>query len=59
MSEELMRCPFCGGNATIHIGAGKLKLGRSVGCQNEDCRVNPEVVSNDLASAVKIWNTRP
>lgn len=50
-------CPFCGTDdfgLARHCGPNYM-----VGCESEDCRVNPQVMGATPALAWAAWNTRP
>ena len=49
-------CPFCGADPPL---AHKPMNGRFiVGCENDECDVNPQCSSDSLSEAWIIWNTR-
>jgi hypothetical protein len=51
------RCPFCGWDP---LCATKNKFGSFVvGCENENCAVQPQVSDPDQSRAWRLWNTRP
>ena len=59
VSNELLPCPFCGGDAKIYRHYG----GFSIGCANAQhdshCPMLPRLCAfNDEAEAVAAWNTR-
>lgn len=50
-------CPFCGWDP---LCATKNKFGSFVvGCENEDCAVQPQVSDPDQSRAWAKWNARP
>ena len=52
MTENLKRCPFCGGTANIEKGQIEfLAYCPHCGAQTEYCEMEQE--------AIKVWNTRP
>lgn len=54
-SEELKPCPFCGGEALILSDW----RGESIGCDEENCEINPRTESQDsLSDAMRAWNRR-
>jgi len=57
MSEKLLPCPFCGGDAAIvsPLGAGNI---RAVECRNTECASTGPWGKNE-AEAIAAWNTRP
>lgn len=61
MSEELKRCPFCGGQAVLHKAAiESFMLGRTIFQEQISCvtcGVKTEVFDNE-EKAVKAWNRR-
>ena len=72
MSEELLSCPFCGGEAGLSIktqstvfrsnrgsSRGKEPLQCTVKCVELDCLVAPEtMIYCAEEDAIKAWNTR-
>lgn len=51
--EKLLRCPFCGGEATIH----KSKFGYGVMCKTPFCCDLTSANSTE-EDAIRMWNTR-
>ncbi len=57
MSDELLPCPFCGGEAEVKNNHRFRGVFVWVGC--EDCHIGTETYSMDaLGMAAKLWNTR-
>ena len=58
-SEELLPCPFCGGEAEIHPKRDGSKKGLSVECMNGRCDMAPHADSfPNTTEAIAAWNTR-
>lgn len=57
-NNHLLRCPFCGGEATIEPWHGGGPKKRRVGCASDDCHVSPAVCGSTPKLAIKRWNTR-
>ena len=49
-------CPFCGGDPPL---AAEIAGRFIVGCESDDCHVNPQVSGRDLNEAWARWNRRP
>lgn len=58
MSEELKKCPFCGGPPTIKSLYGDAPERCVVGCLSKKCKVNPHLCASTQKKGIKIWNTR-
>ena len=59
MSDELKRCPFCGGVAVVYFDDPSIQNEFKVGCDDADCPVSPETKwFGSRKSAVEKWNTR-
>lgn len=60
MSNELLNCPFCGGEATMHHQGGGLgKQYWYVACHRMTCLMDLETPLMDTeAEAIEAWNTR-
>lgn len=56
MSNELLPCPFCGGEAEI-LTAESMNGGYLFGIMCNDCRSRGDVYDTE-AEAVDAWNTR-
>lgn len=52
-TEELLSCPFCGGNAEL-VNDDTL-----VSCVDDDCPMSGSWSYKTKESAIKAWNTRP
>lgn len=68
-AEKLLRCPFCGSDATIRYGVGlpdggteEVDQSRAVlfcaACSNDNCVANETNWIDDKASAIARWNLR-
>ena len=58
MPNELKPCPFCGGEAIIREGLGKLYV---TAFHKKTCLMRVDtwhVPSNDIKKHIKIWNRR-
>jgi hypothetical protein len=51
-----LACPFCGSDPPL---AAQLHGRFIVGCESDDCHVNPQVSGQSLSEAWARWNTRP
>lgn len=54
-SEDLLKCPFCGGKAKLHI------IGKSyyVTCDGSYCKIKPTTWAYSVKEkAIKEWNRR-
>jgi len=49
-------CPFCGSDPPLAAAIGGRFI---VGCESDDCHVNPQVSGSDLSEAWARWNKRP
>ena len=59
MSEKLLPCPFCGGEASAEQCVRVDYYGDwVVGCDNEQCRAKPEVLAAIKSAAIAAWNRR-
>jgi len=56
-SVKYKPCPFCGVEPAL--GARQINGVYIVGCESDDCHVNPQVSSKSLSEAWAIWDTRP
>lgn len=55
LSRETRGCPFCGADPGLAVIRNGVHI---VGCEAEDCSVNPQCSDHDLNSAWRKWNTR-
>jgi hypothetical protein len=51
-----LSCPFCGNDPPL---AAKMHGRFIVGCESDDCHVNPQVSGQSLNEAWARWNRRP
>ena len=51
-----LACPFCGSDPPL---AAEIAGRFIVGCESDDCHVNPQVSGSDLSEAWTRWNKRP
>jgi hypothetical protein len=59
MSEKLLPCPFCGGEASAEQCVRVDYYGDwVVGCDNEQCCAKPEVLAAIKSAAIAAWNRR-
>ena len=54
-SRPPLACPFCGSDPPL---ATQLHGRFLVGCENDDCHVNPQVSGQSLGEAWARWNRR-
>lgn len=62
LARTPLPCPFCGADV---LPAAEHRWGKShewhyfaLGCENEDCPVEPRVTGNTVAEAMARWNVR-
>ena len=60
MSETLLPCPFCGGEAMTLTDSHVIAVKTSVGCQDDECRgfIGLSWLYDTEAEAIAAWNTR-
>lgn len=59
--EKLKKCPFCGGNAVVHIDDGVRVVCRECGATSKclvDGYSNGKPNGSALGTAIKAWNRR-
>ena len=66
MSDELKKCPFCGGEGTLHQDNNPPHNYWWVACYNNDCPSMPQATTckegeivSDRQEAIEAWNNRP
>ena len=57
MSEELLACPFCGGESILREALIS-PLSAWITCANGECIVSPETAVMLRSDAIAAWNTR-
>ena len=55
---DLKPCPFCATEPNVEPWHGGPSSKRRVGCENEDCDVQPSVCGDTYEIAARRWNTR-
>lgn len=53
--DQLLPCPFCGGDAEIMPWHGGPKTKRLIECDNETCDVHPSVTGTFMWLLVVMW----
>lgn len=54
--ENILLCPFCNGLACLHNMTEDYSF--FIGCDHEECEVNPGLYRKTIAAAIISWNTR-
>lgn len=55
---HLLPCPFCGCEPIMEPWHGGGVRKKRVGCDNEDCFIQPAVTGTNIKVATTKWNTR-
>ncbi len=58
VKEEIKHCPFCGAQPTIEKwhGGGPKKV--MVHCEDDACKVQPQVTGENRIAGIAAWNFR-
>ena len=57
-AADLKPCPFCGAQPDTYETPAYDPDESWVGCENDDCPVNPIAYANVLSESIKGWETR-